>query len=94
MFLKLLLAHFIADFPCQIPWFIEMKGKSHEVMLYHCAVYASVICLIVGLNVSMFCYLVGTHFIIDNLKARWGIVKHIWVDQLLHILILLAISIK
>jgi len=28
--------------------------------------------------------LFGTHFIIDPLKARYGIVKDIWMDQLLH----------
>ena len=89
--LVLLMAHFIGDFPFQIPWFVEMKGKSYEVMFYHCAVYASTVCLIGKLGLESFSLLLITHFIIDNLKARLNIIKQIWVDQLLHFIVLIGI---
>lgn len=79
--------HFIADFPMQPDFLAMNKGKSWEIMFYHCAVYTSLFVLF-GATLTQAAIILSTHFIIDNLKARWLIVKHIWVDQLLHMIIL------
>jgi hypothetical protein len=76
-------AHFIGDYPCQSIWMCTEKGKSWEVNFYHAAVYASVF-LVLGCAWWQFLVLLATHFMIDPLKARWGMVKTIWQDQLLH----------
>lgn len=93
MFYQLLLGHFIGDFPCQVQWFVDMKGKSYEVMLYHCAVYSAVVCILGQLGWWAFIIILGSHFVIDNMKARLRIIKHIWQDQIYHILVLWLISI-
>ena len=76
-------AHFIGDFPCQSVWFCIEKGKSWEVNFYHAVTYASVF-LLLGATWWQFLILAGSHFLIDPLKARYGIVKTIWQDQVLH----------
>ena len=93
MFYTLLLGHFIGDFPCQVQWFVDMKGKSYEVMFYHCAVYSAVVCALGKLGWLEFFILLGTHFVIDNLKARYKKIKEIWQDQLLHIGVLYLITV-
>jgi hypothetical protein len=76
--------HFIGDFPFQSEWFVNFKGKSWEVCLYHSLVYASVFAIFAHASLAFFLVLVLSHLIIDPLKARWGVVKTIWQDQLLH----------
>ena len=93
MFYQLLLGHFIGDFPCQVQWFVEMKGRSYEVLFYHCAVYSAVVCTFGKLGWLPFLIILGSHFVIDNMKARLGIIKQIWQDQIYHILILWLISV-
>ena len=83
-------AHFIGDYPCQSLWFTMEKGKSWEVNFYHAATYASVFVLC-GCAWWQFLILFGTHFLIEPLKARWGIVKTIWQDQILHAIVIVAL---
>lgn len=79
--------HFIADFPLQSVWFVTEKGKSWEVNFYHAAVYAALF-FILGATLWQTWILLVSHFIIDPLKARYGIVKYIWQDQLLHLIVI------
>ena len=81
--------HFLGDFAFQSAWMSEGKRTSWEINAYHAATYAAtmfIISAIGGLYLSPF--LTGlffvSHFFIDPLKARWGIIKHIWLDQILH----------
>lgn len=91
--LWLAVGHFIGDFPFQSEWMITQKGKSWEVNLYHALVYTATIFVIgriagFSLPLSAGIILLISHFLIDPLKARWGIVKHIWLDQILHFVVL------
>ena len=82
-FLIALACHFIGDYPLQSEWFVNMKGKSWEVNFYHAATYTALFVLM-GATQIQAAILCVSHFCIDPLKARWGLVKTIWQDQLLH----------
>lgn len=90
--IKALAAHFIGDFAFQSAWMAENKGKSYEVCFYHAATYTATFVLL-GVNLSplQLAIILITHFFIDLAKARWGLVKQIWVDQLLHFVIILLV---
>lgn len=93
IFLWLVAGHFIGDFPFQNEWMVTQKGKSWEVNLYHALVYTSAILVVAGIGgfnlpFSAVVILAASHFLIDPLKARWNIVKYIWLDQILHLIVL------
>jgi hypothetical protein len=90
-FLLLIACHFIGDFPFQGDWIAQNKGKSFEVMAYHCLIYLSTFVLFAKISCLVAVVLFISHFVIDSLKARYHIVKSIWVDQILHLLIILLI---
>lgn len=81
----LIACHFVGDFPFQSEFLALNKGKSWEINFYHAIVYTSAFILFAKVSVLFALILLLSHIVIDPLKARWGIVKHIWVDQLLHI---------
>jgi hypothetical protein len=83
--------HFIGDFGLQTGWLGENKGKSWEVNFYHAAVYTAVFVIFAEFSLLASIVLLVTHFFIDPLSARWNIVKHIWIDQTLHFLVLAVI---
>lgn len=92
----LLAGHFIGDFAFQNDWMATQKAKSWEVNMYHALVYTAAILVVakVGgatLPLSALAVIFVSHFIIDPMKARWHIIKHIWLDQLLHLIVLIAI---
>ncbi len=87
--LLLLACHFIGDFAFQDEWQVKGKAKSWEINFYHVAVYTSVFALLdVKLSLVSLAIIFVTHFIIDTLSARWNVLKYIWQDQILHILVL------
>ena len=83
--------HFIADFPWQGDWLGLNKGKNWELMVYHCLIYAGSFAVFTNLSWKYIAIIFVTHLIIDPLKARWGIIKAIWQDQVLHLLVLTSI---
>lgn len=91
--LWLVAGHFLGDFPFQGEWMANQNGKSWEINLYHALVYTATVLVtakIGGLNLplSAIAILATSHFLIDPLKARWNIVKHIWIDQILHLVVI------
>lgn len=92
LFIKLLACHFIGDFAFQSPWLAEGKGKSWEINLYHALTYTAPFCFINILSWQGLLYLAITHFFIDPLKARYKIIKYVWADQLLHLLVLVLVK--
>ena len=95
-FLWFLAGHFIGDFPFQSEWMVIEKGKSWEINGYHAAVYTASMFLVAqigGIALSPLALLLFfvSHFLIDPLKARWKIIKSIWIDQLLHFLVILLV---
>jgi len=91
-FLVLLACHFIGDMALQNQWLAEGKAKSWEINFYHVAVYTAIFVLFADwLSALSLTIIFVTHFIIDPLKSRWGIIKYVWQDQILHILVLVFV---
>ncbi len=86
-----LACHFVGDFAFQSMWMSVEKGKSWEVNFYHCATYTATFVLFAHSSLLASATLLGTHFVVDALKARYKIIGSIWLDQLLHILTILLI---
>lgn len=94
--LLLIACHLIGDFGFQSAWMAAEKGKNWEVNFYHAATYTApfvFLALIPGMIVTLPAILVilASHFWIDPCKARWGFIKHIWVDQCFHYGVLAAL---
>ncbi|MEI7451645.1 MAG: DUF3307 domain-containing protein [Candidatus Falkowbacteria bacterium] len=89
--LILLACHFIGDFGLQSAWMAENKGKSWEINFYHAATYTAVFIVLGHVSLLATLLILVSHFIIDPLMCRWHIVKHTWLDQVLHFLILAII---
>jgi len=92
-FILLLACHFIGDIALQSRWLADGKKNSLEINFYHVAVYISVFILFgIGLSNLSLIILFTTHFVIDFVKSHFNnILKHVWQDQLLHILVLIFI---
>lgn len=95
-FLAFLAGHFVGDTGLQTPWLGENKGKLWVANFLHAAVYTSVIFLAARidgttLTITAVAVIFGSHFLIDPLKARWGIIKSIWLDQVLHLAVLVLV---
>ncbi|PJE76410.1 hypothetical protein COV05_04620 [Candidatus Uhrbacteria bacterium CG10_big_fil_rev_8_21_14_0_10_48_16] len=92
--------HMIGDFAFQSVWMISEKGKSWEVLIYHCLTYTApfVVCLLhpdltEHVTPQGLALIFISHIFIDAAKSRWGWIKRIWVDQLWHLsMIALAIA--
>jgi hypothetical protein len=85
LFLLLFACHFLGDFPFQGDWLGINKGKSWELMFYHCAIYAGTFIIFAHVSSLFALILFCSHIIIDPCKARWKFIKCIWFDQILHI---------
>jgi hypothetical protein len=86
-----LACHFVGDFAFQSTWMSLEKGKSWEINFYHCATYTAAFVLFAHSSVWATAILFGTHCIIDPLKARYRLFEPIWIDQLLHLLVIVCI---
>ena len=86
-----LACHFVGDFAFQSTWMSMEKGKCWDVLFYHCATYTAVFILFARPSLLAIAILVGTHFVVDALKARYKVIGPIWLDQLLHILTIVLI---
>jgi hypothetical protein len=81
--------HFIGDFPFQSDFLAMNKGKSWEINLYHSLVHATPFVIWGNVSPAFIYFIVPLHFIVDALKARYQVIKSIWLDQLLHIFIII-----
>jgi hypothetical protein len=86
-----LACHFVGDFAFQSAWMSMEKGKSWEVNFYHAATYTAVFVLFIHPSLLAVVVLLGAHFVVDPLKARYKIIGPIWLDQLLHVLTIVLI---
>jgi len=94
--MALISGHFVGDWAFQDDWFAQHKKTSHEIMFYHVAVYVSAIFLataIVGIKLPWYSLLTlfVSHFIIDTVSSRLKIIRKIWLDQLLHAIVLVVV---
>lgn len=88
--------HFIGDFAFQSAWMAMEKGKSFEVLVYHCLTYTAPFATAVALLGELTPYtphtlsvpiILGTHVVIDTCSARLKLIN-IWQDQLCHLSVL------
>lgn len=86
-----LACHFVGDFAFQSAWMSMEKGKSWEVNFYHGATYTAVFVLFAHSSPLATAVILGTHLVIDPLKARYKIIGPIWLDQLLHVVTILLV---
>lgn len=86
-----LACHFVGDFAFQSTWMTLEKGKSWEVNFYHGATYTAVFVLFAHASPLAAAALLGAHFVVDPLKARYKVIGPIWLDQLIHIATIVAI---
>ncbi|MHB8841270.1 MAG: DUF3307 domain-containing protein, partial [Candidatus Aquicultor sp.] len=93
VFIKLLLAHVLADFPLQPRWLVELKAKSIPGAFLHAAVFCLVAAVLFNTaltgRITMAILLIGAaHFAIDLLKTRYfsGPTWLFLADQALHVL--------
>ena len=86
-----LACHFIGDFAFQSTWMSIEKGKCWDVLFYHCATYTAVSVIFAHSTPMATAILVGSHFVVDALKARYKVIGPIWLDQLLHIVTIVLI---
>lgn len=96
----MLFAHYLLDYPLQGEFLATTKGKYWYSCLAHSTIYGlgmtillsvlykpvSIISVLVAVN------LIGSHFVIDAIKAKAlnkekALTTYLYIDQLLHILI-------
>jgi hypothetical protein len=95
--LLLIAAHFLGDFPFQSEWMIKNKGISWEINAYHSLTYTATMYVVTFLGkltlpIWFFGAIALSHFLIDPLKARYNVIKSIWLDQALHIAVIYLLS--
>jgi hypothetical protein len=88
--LFLFACHFLGDFPFQSEFLATNKGKSWEINFYHAAVYAATFIIFAKVSLLFASILLVSHFIVDPLKSRYKVIKFIWLDQLIHLALILA----
>ncbi|GIN67061.1 hypothetical protein J41TS2_24820 [Bacillus sonorensis] len=99
MFLVLVFAHMLADYPLQGDFLANMKGKNLIVLATHAGIWTGTICTalwLMGLSVTLtdITWLCIVHAIADYLKAKpvWFYKKlnplgsGLLIDQVIHIL--------
>lgn len=99
MFLVLMFAHLLADYPLQGEFLAMNKGKNHIVLATHAGIWTGTICTalwLMGIPVTPFdiSWLFATHAVADYAKAKpLGFYKKInplgkglLIDQLFHVL--------
>ena len=85
----LLACHFVGDFAFQTEYLSSNKGKSWLVNFIHAAVYTATFVIFAKVSVPFTLLLLISHIIVDPLKSRYKIVNSLWLDQLIHIAIIL-----
>ena len=87
-------AHFIGDIALQSSWQADNKGKLWYVMLSHCIIWTTCICI--PLRLFGYCtvwtpfWLCAGHYILDTAKCKFPNTPDYWrliyPDQLLHLI--------
>ncbi|MDD5775739.1 MAG: DUF3307 domain-containing protein [Candidatus Omnitrophica bacterium] len=94
LFIRLLLAHFIGDFPLQFNFIFKLKLKGlrgvipHALIIFFCGIAMSWPYLHMPLIWGFLAFIAVTHLIQDSLKINYGKPKHgFWayvIDQITH----------
>ena len=85
---KLIVCHLLGDYPLQIDYIAQTKGKNWYHLMVHCVLYSLPFYLLFGFNWQLLIIFL-THIIVDALKARYKKINYL-TDQLLHYLVMLV----
>jgi len=95
-----LLAHYIADYPLQIDFLSQTKGKYWYSLFTHSMIYSLSVCLcfkLLGVFIIWkFVVLFISHYIIDYVKSNAknkdkALTSYLYIDQGLHIMIVILL---
>lgn len=94
--LLLVALHFIGDFAFQSAWMAMEKGKDWQVLTYHVCTYTAPFALLLEVpgseaTVAGVVFIFITHFVEDAAKGRYGLIKSIWLDQAIHLAVLIFV---
>lgn len=93
----LLWAHFVCDYPLQGAFLSDQKGKNWLLLFSHAMIQAGGISLVAFAfghwHPWVFWWVLGTHGVMDAIKARWMNVRwpeqalgvNLWIDQAVHV---------
>ncbi len=100
LFIQLLTAHLIADYPLQGEFLAQNKGNNLLLMITHCIIWAGLLTTVISLNlklsdshfIGVFLMLGSIHYAIDVTKCFFSklfpnqsLTVLLWIDQLLHV---------
>lgn len=85
----LILCHLIGDYPLQIDFIAQTKGKNWYHLIVHCFLYSAPFAFVFGVDWRLI-PLIGTHIVIDALKARWKKISYLQ-DQVIHYTIMVVL---
>ena len=86
MIYKLIACHFIGDYVLQIDFIAQTKGKNWWHLIAHCVLYSVPFAIAFGCDWRI-AVIIGTHIIVDALKARWQKISY-GTDQVLHLFVM------
>lgn len=95
----LIMAHFVGDWALQSEWLAKNKGTVFMAMVAHSVIWAACVCVVLqwqgAYSLWKFGFLWLGHFAVDTWKCReektflsW----HLYMDQFLHLLQLICVS--
>lgn len=88
----LVLCHLIGDYVLQSDFIASTKGKNWYHLIVHCALYCVPFVVVFGPTWHIPVLFVS-HIIVDNAKARYGMLTYT-LDQVCHYIVLLYLSLQ
>lgn len=82
--INLILCHLVGDYVLQCDFIAKTKGDNMYHLIVHCILYTLPFYLLYGIS-PFVSFILGSHLIIDALKARWKVIDY-KEDQRLHYL--------
>ena len=82
---KIIACHVVGDYALQTAFLAKNKGRDWYALVVHCLLYSVPFAVIFGIDWRL-AVLVGTHLVVDALKARYQKID-LAADQILHYLI-------
>ena len=83
----LLVSHFMGDYVLQTDFLAKTKGDNIWHLFIHSVLYSFPFMIAFGFNWKV-PFIIGTHIIIDALKARYKVINYV-IDQVLHLIVLM-----
>ena len=83
----LLASHFMGDYVLQTDFLAKTKGNNVWHLFAHSVLYSLSFMIAFGFDWKV-PFIIGTHIVIDALKARYKVINYV-IDQVLHLIVLM-----